>query len=151
MAGGHGGARPGSGRKPGSRDGASVVRTLRSEAREMLAEIVGTERDPLLVAINIASDPAVPLLIRLEAALGTARYLHPTLSAAQVQHIPAPAAADAARERLQAQIDRLAGDGPGDDGMLLEGEAEPAEGRAADITLADLDLEPVEPAEAEAA
>ncbi len=147
MAGGHGGARPGSGRKPGSRDGASVIRTLRGEAREMLAEIVGTERDPLLVAINIAADPSVPLLIRLEAALGTAKYLHPTLSAAQVQHISAPAAADAARTRLQAQIDRLAGDVP-----LLEGEAdpepEPAEGRAADLTLADLDLEP---AEAEAA
>lgn len=54
----------------------------------MLAEIVGSARDPLMVAIEIASDKKKPDALRLEAALGAARYLHPTLSASAVAHMP---------------------------------------------------------------
>ena len=133
----HGGKRIGAGRKPGG--GIPVRQTLRSEARAVLAEIVGTERDPLLVAINIANDKDVPLLIRLEAALGTAKYLHPTLSAAQVQHLPAPAAPDAALARLQEQVERLAEAA----GPVIE-----AEGSAVELTLEELGLGDPAPAEA---
>ncbi|HEY1856396.1 hypothetical protein [Acidocella sp.] len=64
------------------------MKVLRTEARALLAEIVGTERDPLMVAISIASDETKPDALRLEAALGASRYLHPTLSASAVAHVP---------------------------------------------------------------
>lgn len=74
----HGGRREGSGRKPAG--GLSPTKVLRTEARALLAEIVGTKRDPLMVAIDIASDPSKPDALRLEAALGASRFLHPMVS-----------------------------------------------------------------------
>ena len=86
MANGQGGRRKGAGRKPGGGGSHPATRALRTEARALLAEIVGTERDPLMIAIEIAADKTKPDALRLEAALGAARYLHPTLSAVAVQH-----------------------------------------------------------------
>ena len=82
----HGGKRHGAGRKPGG--GIVAAKVLRTEARALLAEIVGTSKDPLMVAIEIASDKKKPDALRLEAALGAARYLHPTLSAQAIAHMP---------------------------------------------------------------
>lgn len=81
---GWGGKRRGSGRKAGG--GLPATKTLRTEARALLAEIVGTDRDPLMVAISLAADTSKPDALRLEAALGASRYLHPTLSASAVAH-----------------------------------------------------------------
>lgn len=87
-----------------------AAKVLRTEARALLAEIVGTDRDPLLIAIKIAEDEAQPTPLRLEAALGCCRYLHPTLSAAQVDHRHLHAKVDAAQlvERLNERLARLA-------------------------------------------
>jgi len=92
MAGGHGGRRSGAGRKPGI----SPVKALRS--------IVGTERDPLMVAVGIAADPANPAPLRLEAALGAAPYLHPPLSAQAVAAAQTVLAAAARGEAMPAQV-----------------------------------------------
>ena len=116
-----GGRRLNAGRKPGA--GIPVKTTLRGEARAALAEIVGTSRDPLFVAIDIASDPEQPTNVRLEAALGCCRYLHPTLSAAAVQHVPAARDSAGAMGRLKAALDRLAPSSP----PVLAGPAEPLE------------------------
>ena len=97
----------GAGRKPGG--GVQAVRVLRTEARALLAEIVGTARDPLLIAIKIAEDEEQPTPLRLEAALGACRYLHPVLSAASVDHRHLHAKVDAAAlvEQLNDRIARL--------------------------------------------
>jgi hypothetical protein len=85
------------------------VKVLRTEARALLAEIVGTARDPLLIAIGIAEDENQPTPLRLEAALGACRYLHPVLSAASVDHRHLHAKVDAAAlvDRLNDRIARL--------------------------------------------
>lgn len=108
MANGHGGRRLGAGRKAGG--GVQATKVLRSEARALLAEIVGTSRDPLLIAIEIAEDKQQPTPLRLEAALGACRYLHPVLSAAQVDHRHVSAKIDSAQlvERLNERLTRLA-------------------------------------------
>ena len=111
MAHGHGGRRPGAGRKPGGH--VKAVKSLRYEARALLAEIVGTSRDPLLIAIGIAADETQPTPLRLEAALGAARYLHPTLSAAAVAHVPQSADPGAALEVVMSRLARLAPPEPG--------------------------------------
>ena len=120
MAGGHGGRRLGAGRKPGG--GLPATTTLRAQARATLAEIVGTARDPLFVALEIAADPQRDDRLRLEAALGACRYLHPTLSAAQVDHRH-HRAADAGEilARISERLGRL------HDGRTVDACAEPAE------------------------
>ena len=86
MAGGHGGRRRGAGRKP--LGGIPSTKVLRTEARSLLAELIGTDRDPLIIAITIASDESKPDALRLEAALGCCKFLHPILSASAVAHAP---------------------------------------------------------------
>ncbi len=105
MADGRGGKRRGAGRKPGG--GVSPVKVLRTEARALLADIVGTARDPLLVAIAIATDVSKPDALRLEAALGACRFLHPVLSAAAVAHVPARPDAGALIDRLAERLGRM--------------------------------------------
>jgi hypothetical protein len=75
----------------------------------LLAEIVGTARDPLMVAINIAADETKPDALRLEAALGAVRFLHPTLSAAAITHVPTAPSDEAVRTRLADRLTRLGG------------------------------------------
>jgi hypothetical protein len=75
----------------------------------LLADIVGTTRDPLLVAINIAADETKPDALRLEAALGAARYCHPVLSAAAVIHSSRGPGNPAARDRVARFLKNLGG------------------------------------------
>lgn len=126
MAHGHGGRRPGAGRKPGGH--VREVKALRTEARALLAEIVGTERDPLMIAISIAADESQPTPLRLEAALGAARYLHPTLSAAAVAHVPQAADPQAALNALMDRLGRLA---PPETGQVIDLAPEPDPAKAA--------------------
>lgn len=110
MAGGHGGRRAGAGRKPGG--GVPARQVLRTEARALLAEIVGTARDPLMVAIELAADPSKPDGLRLEAALGAARYLHPTLSAAAVAHMTTRPDQSAVLQAINERLSRFAAPAP---------------------------------------
>ena len=119
MAGGHGGRRGGAGRKPGG--GISPVKTLRSEARALLADIIGTDRDPLMVAIDIAADTSKPDPLRLEAALGAARYLHPTLSAQAIATVQTAPDQNRLIAGLVERLDRIAAPSPA---PTIEGVAE---------------------------
>jgi hypothetical protein len=115
-----GGKRSGAGRKPGG--GIAAVKVLRTEARALLAEIVGTDRDPLMVAIDIATDKSQPTPLRLEAALGAARYLHPTLSAQAVAHVGKPADASGVLSVIMDRFAKLTAPAPTID-MLVEEKA----------------------------
>ena len=117
---GWGGKRRGAGRKAGG--GIPAAKSLRTEARALLAEIVGTDRDPLMVAINIAADITKPDALRLEAALGASRYLHPTLSASAVAHLPQMSDANTVVATLLNRLAKLAPANP-----LLEARIEPQE------------------------
>lgn len=100
-----GGKRHGAGRKPGG--GIAATKVLRTEARALLAEIVGSERDPLMVAIEIAVDKKKPDALRLEAALGACRFLHPTLSAAAVAHVSKPADPNSVLATIFARLSKV--------------------------------------------
>jgi hypothetical protein len=106
MAGGHGGRRRNAGRKPGAH--VTEVKTLRSEARKVMTEIIGSERDPLFVCLDIATNESYPPALRLEAALGSLPYLHPRLSAAAVMHTSQSANASDALSALLDRLGRLA-------------------------------------------
>jgi hypothetical protein len=71
MAGGHGGYRPGSGRKPGS-----VTRKTREIADGAAARGV----TPLAYLISVMSDPQVDAHRRDQAAIAALPYVHPRLS-----------------------------------------------------------------------
>lgn len=80
MAGGHGGKREGAGRPAGA-SWKTPTRALRAEARAKLAELVGSERDPLTFVCLLATDPEQDPKLRLSAAEIALPYLHPRLSA----------------------------------------------------------------------
>ena len=101
MAGGWGGRRINSGRPAGQ---TVAGRETRAIARAALADIIGSDQDPLLVAIGIATDTSNPATLRLEAAAVACRYVHPTLSAAAIHHTSKPADGGAA---VQVLLDRL--------------------------------------------
>ena len=122
-----GGKRHGAGRKPGG--GIAATKVLRTEARALLAEIVGSERDPLMVAIEIAADKKKPDALRLEAALGAARYLHPTLSASAVAHVPHRGDAGAVVSALLDRLAKLAG--PPSAVQTIDSQPVPVDGVAA--------------------
>ena len=105
MSNGQGGRRPGAGRKPGGH--VAEVRALRTEARALLSQIIGTDKDPLLIALEIAADRSEPTPLRLEAALGCCRFLHPTLSAAAMAHVPQAADPAATLDRLMDRLSHL--------------------------------------------
>lgn len=103
---GHGGARAGAGRLPGPKPGmTSAGREFRAHARNILADIIGTEKDPLLLAINIAADPKLPAALRLEAALGACKYVHPQLTASHVSYQNVQTNASEVLERLTIELD----------------------------------------------
>jgi hypothetical protein len=79
----HGGRRNGAGRKPGS-VWQPAVTDWRATAAEHAAEIVGSERDPLLFLIDRTFDEKLPIETRVGCAAIAVRYLHPTLSASSV-------------------------------------------------------------------
>lgn len=105
MAFGHGGRRAGAGRPAGI---TKAGRELRAVARAALSELVGTERDPLMIAVEIAADKKQPAALRLEAALGAAKYLHPALSAQAVAVSHKPAEATSAVNTILDRLARLA-------------------------------------------
>ncbi len=80
MAGGHGGRREGAGRPPGVA-WKTATRGLRAEARAKLAEIVGSDLDPLTFVCQLATDADQDPGLRLSAAAIALPYLHPRLSA----------------------------------------------------------------------
>ena len=92
----------GAGRPPGVTPSGREVRAV---ARATLVDIVGTARDPLQVLLDIATDEGQPVPLRLEAAAVATRYVHPTLSATAIQHVPAPSDGGQA---VQVLLDRLA-------------------------------------------
>jgi hypothetical protein len=105
----HGGRRVGSGRKPSMKAalGPPFIRKLREEARVAIADLIGTERDPLNVVIDIALNPAIDIPTRLEAALGACNFIHPRLSAMAVQTQNIPPGGDDGAERLRMELEAL--------------------------------------------
>lgn len=73
-----GGARPGSGRKPGTKNAATIAKEALLE--EVIAKAVEGETTPLEVMLQIMRDPASPAAMRFEAAKAAAPYVHPRLS-----------------------------------------------------------------------
>jgi hypothetical protein len=80
MANGQGGKRAGAGRPRGVA-WKSPTRGLRAEARAKLAEIVGSDLDPLTFVCQLATDADQDPGLRLSAAAIALPYLHPRLSA----------------------------------------------------------------------
>jgi hypothetical protein len=82
MAGNHGGARAGAGRKPGARWFSQRIKDT-SVAR--LAELAAGGRDPLELLIHMAFDRSLEPALRVTAATNAVPFLHPRLSSAQVE------------------------------------------------------------------
>jgi len=126
-----GGKRPGAGRKPGVVRHCDI-RSLRNEARQLMADMIGTGKDPVVAAVELYTDPQVPLEIRAMLILGMAKFFHPTLSAQTVQATSVQVHLDgdvlAAKTALLLERHQ---------GAVLEGEAP-------DIVLADLLAEAAE-------
>ena len=108
MAGDHGGRRTGSGRKAGS-GWKPHVANLRVAAVEQMQSIVGSERDPLAVVVEMACDANLDRQTRLGAAAIALPYLYPRLSATTVQATHLTAKVDPAQliERLADRISRI--------------------------------------------
>jgi hypothetical protein len=73
-----GGARPGSGRKPGTKNSATIAKEALLE--EVIARAIQDETTPLEVMLTIMRDPASPAAMKFEAAKAAAPYVHPRLS-----------------------------------------------------------------------
>lgn len=108
MAGDHGGRRAGAGRKPGS-GWRPHVANLRISAVEQMQDIVGSQRDPLAVVVEMACDPTLDRQTRLGAAAIALPYLYPRLSATSVQATHLTAKVDPALliDRLAERISRI--------------------------------------------
>jgi hypothetical protein len=109
MANGHGGRRPGAGRPKGS-IWKPAVATLRTAAIEKMQSIVGSDRDPLAVVVEMACDPEEDKQLRLSAASVALPYLYPRLSATQVQatHTTVKVAPTQLLDRIAERVARLA-------------------------------------------
>ena len=108
MAGGQGGKRPGAGRRAGS-GWKPCVANLRIEAVEQMRQIVGSDRDPLAIVIEIACDPKTDRQTRLGACSIALPYLYPKLSATTVTatHVSAQIDAGELMQRIAERIGRL--------------------------------------------
>ena len=108
MAGDHGGRRAGAGRKAGS-GWKPHVANLRVAAVEQMQSIVGSQRDPLAVVVEMACDPTLDRQTRLGAAAIALPYLYPRLSATTVQATHLTAKVDPAQliDRLAERISRI--------------------------------------------
>jgi hypothetical protein len=78
-----GGAREGAGR-PADSGWKTTTTEWRASAAAHANELVGSDRDPLLFLIDRVFDDAVDLQSRIGCAAIATKYLHPTLSASQV-------------------------------------------------------------------
>lgn len=112
----HGGKRPGAGHPPGvsifartaGLTGPGAIHDVRQRHRQLIAEIQGSKRDPLLVLIDIATDKRKPDALRVEAAAVAVRYVHPALSATQVSLHHVQADQSTVMQLLTQRLDRLA-------------------------------------------
>jgi hypothetical protein len=78
-----GGAREGAGRPAGS-GWKPATSAWRQTAAEHAAELVGSDRDPLLFLIDRTFDETLDIQTRVGCATTAVKYLHPTLSASSV-------------------------------------------------------------------
>lgn len=94
----HGGPRPGSGRKKGTKNPA----TIQKEAllSEVIERAVGGEATPLEVMLGIMRDPETPAAMKFEAAKAAAPYVHPRLSQVDSTVMHKHDAVDYSREEL---------------------------------------------------
>jgi hypothetical protein len=74
----HGGPRPNSGRKKGTKNPATIAKE--AVLTEVLARAIQDETTPLEVMLTIMRDPASPAAMKFEAAKAAAPYVHPRLS-----------------------------------------------------------------------
>lgn len=74
----HGGPRPNSGRKPGTKNPATLAKEALLE--EVIAKAVEGETTPLEVMLQIMRSPESPAAMKFEAAKAAAPYVHPRLS-----------------------------------------------------------------------
>lgn len=74
----HGGPRPNSGRKPGTKNPATLAKEALLE--EVIAKAVEGETTPLEVMLQIMRAPESPAAMKFEAAKAAAPYVHPRLS-----------------------------------------------------------------------
>ena len=100
-----GGARPGAGRKKGTRNSATLAKEAALE--EVIARAVADECTPLDVMLSIMRDPASPAAMKFEAAKAAAPYVHPRLSQVDSRVTKVTDVAELTPE----QIDRLLADG----------------------------------------
>jgi hypothetical protein len=84
---------------------------MRVAAAEKLATIVGSDRDPLAIVIQVACDDALDVQTRLGAASIALPYLYPRLSATQVSANHTVTKIDGAEvlARLEERLARVAG------------------------------------------
>ncbi len=111
----HGGYRPGAGRPIGSSvhqhltgKGLAALTDHRLMQRHMIEQIRGSEQDPLLVLLEIATDRRKPDPLRVEAAGIACRYVHPTLASAQVHMLHRTVDPAATLQILTERLNRLA-------------------------------------------
>ena len=74
----HGGPRPNSGRKKGTKNPATIAKE--AVLTEVLTRALENETTPLEVMLTIMRDPASPAAMKFEAAKAAAPYVHPRLS-----------------------------------------------------------------------
>ena len=74
----HGGPRPNSGRKKGTKNPATIAKE--AVLTEVLARAIQDETTPLEVMLTIMRDPESPPAMKFEAAKAAAPYVHPRLS-----------------------------------------------------------------------
>ena len=147
MVGGHGGSRANTG---GAREGAGrpagsgwkpTVATWRESAAAHAAEIVGSNRNPLMFMLDRVWDDSMDPLLRYNYAKEVVKYLHPTLSASSVnaQHVVIRADSAELLGRLSDRIAKLTGP--------ATIEADPIGGGGDNITSSERGTDSPEPAE----
>lgn len=125
-----GGRREGAGRPAGSA-WKPAVRALRVETIQKMADIVGSDRDPLTVVVGWVLDETLDLQLRMSAAHVCLPYLYPKLSQTTVdsRHTVLKVESADLVQRLSDRIARLA---PAE-AVTVEAEATPVENDA-DLT-----------------
>jgi hypothetical protein len=109
VANGHGGARKGAGRKPGT-GWLPAAKKLRSATVTRLRAIVGSEKDPLNQVVDMVLSDDLDIQTRLNAAAICLPYLYPRLSATTVDSRSTVVQIDgnALIAKINARLERLA-------------------------------------------
>ncbi len=107
-----GGKRPGAGRPSSASIHAKLTAKNLNDARfarqELIAQIQGSEIDPLLTLLEIACDRRKPDEIRVQAAAIAVRHVHPTLQQSQLHLVHQKADQGRVLELLHERLDRIA-------------------------------------------